>query len=217
MSNADTPLQQRLATAHTEPGLLGPAATARRAERHGDHITLRAAPSHPVPESALVLRGDAVIPQDTWPTGSQAQPGDRWVISVPATLAARERFIAWLGDLELPAGCSVAPCSTSDSGLHRLWCIGAARIVLSTDVRIEARHDLLGIRLAQLALAMGADTLSGPFEVDRSLPLAGVPRPNESTHAGLAALVRNAGLTPQPAGGSLPSTTAPHASTQEPA
>ena len=64
---------------------------------------------------------------------------------------------------------------------------------------MQARHDLIGIRVAQVALGFGADTLAGPVQPDRSLPLAGVTRPNENTHAGLRALVEQAGLTPSEA------------------
>ena len=77
-----------------------------------------------------------------------------------------------------------------------MWCIAAARLALPTAVRIEARHDRIGIRLAQIALGFGADTLSGPILPDRSLPLAGVTRPDEATAAGLATLVREAALEP---------------------
>ena len=59
---------------------------------------------------------------------------------------------------------------------------------------MAARHDLVGIRLAQLAVGFGADTLAGPIEPDRVLPLAGVTRPDENTLAGLTALVESLGL-----------------------
>jgi len=52
---------------------------------------------------------------------------------------------------------------------------------------------------------MGADTLSGPIDDARVLPLAGVPRPTESTRDGLIALVRHAGLSPQWAPETTPS------------
>ena len=54
-----------------------------------------------------------------------------------------------------------------------------------------------------VALGFGADTLAGPQDAGRHLPLAGVPRPNETSEAALCELVRQAGLdpitTPRPA------------------
>jgi 2-iminoacetate synthase ThiH len=84
----------------------------------------------------------------------------------------------------------------SPGGLHRLWLLAAARLALPAGVRVEVRHDLCGIRLAQVALGFGADTLAGPIDPVRHLPLAGVPRPSEATADGLCELVRQAGLTP---------------------
>jgi 2-iminoacetate synthase ThiH len=63
-------------------------------------------------------------------------------------------------------------------------------------VRVEVRHDLHGVRLAQVALGFGADTLAGPIDAGRHLPLAGVPRPSETSEAALSELVRQAGLEP---------------------
>ena len=68
---------------------------------------------------------------------------------------------------------------------------------LPENIRVEARHDLVGIRLAQVALGFGADTLAGPIAPPRVLPLAGVSRPDENTVAALSLLVTEAGLTPE--------------------
>ena len=62
--------------------------------------------------------------------------------------------------------------------------------------RLQLRHDLVGIRLAQIALGFGVDTFAGPLQSDRKLPLAGVTRPDEATREGIATLVRAAGLRP---------------------
>ncbi|MBL4683628.1 MAG: hypothetical protein JKY37_03485 [Nannocystaceae bacterium] len=197
MSDAiDDALLARLPQLDTEPAVLGPPALVRRTARSGDTIAIRSAPAHAIPEPALIIRNGRQHPQTEWPTSASCQRGDRIVVSVAASVQARERYVAWLSSLALPEGCTLAPCSADDGALHRLWCVAATRLVLPTSVSVEARHDLLGIRLGQLALAMGADTLSGPFAVDRVLPLAGVPRPTESTRDGLAALVRWAGCKP---------------------
>jgi 2-iminoacetate synthase ThiH len=91
---------------------------------------------------------------------------------------------------------AIAPFSLEPGGTHRLWAIGAARLALPPRVRVQARHDLIGIRIAQIALAFGADIIAGPVREDRSLPVAGVTRPTESSPAGLDALIRQAGFEP---------------------
>lgn len=195
-SSASSELLDRLPHLHTEPAALGPMATARRKERCGTTITIRSAATLNAPAEAVIVRGTETVPAVHWPTAATLQPGDRLIVSVAATDDARQRYVTWLSNLDFPAGCTIAPHSTDDSGLHQLWTVAATRILADVSVGVEARHDLLGIRLAQLALAMGADTLSGPVQVDRSLPLAGVPRPTETTRDGLQALVRHAGLDP---------------------
>jgi 2-iminoacetate synthase ThiH len=90
--------------------------------------------------------------------------------------------------------CSLAPFSTDAAGTHRLWAIAVARLVLPAAIRVEARHDLIGIRLAQVALGFGADTIAGPIAPERHLPVAGVPRPDETTITGLHKLIEQAGL-----------------------
>jgi hypothetical protein len=165
-------------------------------------VWLRPAPAHAPPAVACVLRGDAIIELAAWPEPAALGSGDRLVIQVAATPADRARFVAWLRAVaaakavDEPAELSLAPISPTPGGMHRLWCIAAARLLLPASVRVEARHDLVGIRLAQLAVGFGADTLSGPIAADRSLPLAGVTRPDEATRAGLATLVRQVGLSP---------------------
>jgi hypothetical protein len=129
-----------------------------------------------------------------WPDPAVLRPGDRLVVQVD-----RERLGAYCDYLvrlaaAAPADLSFAPVCARPGGLLRLHLTAAARIALPGRVRVEARHDLLGIRLAQVALGFGADTLSGPITPARRLPLAGVPRPDEATPAGLSALIERAGL-----------------------
>ena len=138
-----------------------------------------------------------------WPEPHALQRGDRLVLRVdPGELPA---YCAWLvrAAAVLPAGTSVAPHCPRPGGLFRLHLIAAARLALPLAVRVEVRHDLIGVRLAQVALGFGADTLAGPQDAGRHLPLAGVPRPNETSEAALCELVRQAGLepitTPRPA------------------
>jgi hypothetical protein len=131
-----------------------------------------------------------------WPDPAALRPGDRLIVQVDrARLGA---YFDYLGRLAAgaPADLSFAPVCARPGGLFRLHLIAAARVALPGRVRVEARHDLLGIRLAQVALGFGADTLAGPLAAQRRLPLAGVPRPDEATTAGLAALVERAGLEP---------------------
>ncbi len=156
-------------------------------------------PSPPVepPAVAAIVRNDSVIGLDCWPTEG-CEPGDLLIVHVPADPASRERYATWLSAVRerLPAASRVAPFSREPAALHRLWCVAATRLALPTTVHVEVRHDLIDIRLAQIALGFGADRLAGPVEPDRVLPLAGVTRPSETTRAGLSTLVSQAGLQP---------------------
>jgi hypothetical protein len=174
-------------------------ARARRAALGHDTIRIDAAPAHAVPQHAAIVRGTDVEVLPAWPAATALARGDRLVVQVDADADARARYAEWLVAFvrDVPPPCTVAPCSRTPAGLHPLWCIAATRIALPGDV-VEARHDLLGIRLAQIALGFGADALTGPIAPDRSLPLCGVPRPDEHTLAGLAALVRHVGLSVLP-------------------
>ncbi|MDC0719740.1 hypothetical protein [Nannocystis bainbridge] len=131
-----------------------------------------------------------------WPEPAALRAGDRVVLQVDrARLGDYFEYLVRLA-AAAPEGLSVAPYCALAGGLMRLHLIAAARVALPGRVRVEARHDLLGIRLAQVALGFGADTLAGPLAQTRKLPLAGVPRPDEATPAGLAALIERAGLEP---------------------
>jgi len=183
------------------PAVLGQAGARARRHAFGEHVWVRPAPAHPAPAVACVLRPNEaveVVELAAWPEPAALRADDRVVVQVPATPTDRTRFVAWLRAVAraAPAGLSVAPTAPTPGGMHRLWCIAAARVLLPASVRVEARHDLVGIRLAQIAVGFGADTLSGPIAPDRALPLAGVTRPDEATRTGLATLVRQVGLQP---------------------
>ncbi len=130
-----------------------------------------------------------------WPDPHALQRDDRLVLRVdPDELPA---YCAWLVHAaRAPGGWSLAPYTDRPGGLFRLHLLAAARLALPLATRVEVRHDLIGIRLAQVALQFGADTLAGPIDTSRHLPLAAVPRPNETTQAALAELIRQAGLEP---------------------
>jgi len=197
---ATTPDSADLLALFAHPARLGALGAEIRRQAFGDEVQVRATSAQLPPASARLERGDEITEPSAWPLAADLRPGDRLVVQVPGTPAGRERYVAWLRQLapHAPAELAVAPCSAEPGGMHRLWCIGTARVLLPAHVRVEARHDLVGIRLAQLAVGFGADTLAGPVQPDRKLPLAGVTRPNETTSAGLATLVRQVGATPLP-------------------
>ncbi len=192
------PSLESLLALHAEPLLAASRARARRDALRGRTIRITPAPSATLPRHASCERdGHAPVERERWPDASMLAAGDRWLVHVEADDDARARFAAWaleLGMAELPAS-RIAVCSHTAAGLHRLWCIAVLRLTLPPQVLVEARHDLLGIRLAQIALGFGADAIAGPIAPDRSLPLCGVTRPDEATRTGLATLVRHAGLT----------------------
>lgn len=172
-----------LLSLHLQPASAGRRASAVRAAMFGDSIWVRGT--------------DPVSPEPRpWP--EHAKSGDDVLLHVEPTDAGRSAYATWLLQTgsTLPAGVAVSAWSTEAAGLHRLWCLAAARIALPSGVRVEVRHDLVGIRLAQIALGFGVDTFAGPLQGDRKLPLAGVTRPDEATREGIATLVRAAGLCP---------------------
>lgn len=133
--------------------------------------------------------GDEVLVRAVAPDG-----GD-----VARSIAVQDnaQYVRTLFSLAGETNIVVAPFTAEPEGTRRLWAIAAARLVLAPTARVEAHHHRLGIRLAQVALGFGADTLAGPVEADRSLPMAGVTRPNETTRAGLCQLVSQVGLRPR--------------------
>jgi hypothetical protein len=189
------------------PPRLGHLAMERRADLFDRRTLLRPTPSIDPPTGPAILRRDQQLDLAAWPEPAAWQPGDR--VMIPVELddeLAAYRYVAWLLDLAayearqpldpntLLGPCSVAPFCASPAGTHRLWLIGVARLALPGSIRVEARHDLIGIRLAQVALGFGADTLAGPVEAERHLPVAGVTRPNEASITGLRNLIEQAGL-----------------------
>lgn len=190
---------ERLLALVAEPLLAASRGRARRDALRGRRVELVARAAMTTPEHAAILRGGETIDLPRWPAPRGVlQAGDHVVVQVGTEQGDLDRYVAWLQELACsePPHVSIAPCSRTAAGLHPLWCIAAARLTLPAHVHVEARHDLLGIRLAQVALGFGADALGGPIEHDRSLPLCGVTRPDENTAAGLATLVRHAGLQP---------------------
>jgi hypothetical protein len=178
-----------------DPHATATRACARRKAVGGRAILIEPVVAHAMPEHAALVRAGTVEMLPAWPKARSLKAGDRVVMQVDANPDARARYAEWLVAFvqDVPPPCSIAPCSSIAAGLHSLWCIAATRIALPGDI-VEARHDLLGIRLAQIALGFGADALTGPIAPDRVLPLCGVPRPDEHTLAGLVALVQTAGL-----------------------
>lgn len=147
--------------------------------------------------SIWIREGDAPL-SSPWPTPASIPEQARVAIAIEPTDAARRAYAVWLlrASTDGPQTWTLAPSATATAGLHPLWCIAVARLALPPGVRIEARHDLLSIRLAQIALGFGADTFSGPILPDRKLPLAGMTRPSENTPLGIATLIEQAGFDP---------------------
>ncbi len=192
------------------PPRAGQWAEAVRDAYFGKRALLRPTPGDSLLEGpAMLLRRHRTIRLDVWPAPAAWQPGDRVAVIVePGDELTCRRYVEWLLQLaehvasnpiaENPwlGPCSLAPWSRQPGGTARLWAIAVARLILPASVRVEARHDLIGIRLAQVALGFGADTLAGPIEADRKLPVAGVTRPTEPTITGLRNLIEQAGLEP---------------------
>lgn len=167
------------------PARLGPLVGARRRALFG-----------PAAATIAIEPADAPALHEL-PSPGQWPRGGAIAVHVADDEAARRAWVAWLSRLAAAdVQGSIAPTGPDAAGLHKLWCIAAARLRLPASVRVQVRHDLVGIRLTQIALGLGADVLAGPIEPDRALPLAGVTRPTETTLAGLRTLVRQAGLRP---------------------
>ncbi len=196
---AEPPTVEALLALVDEPLIAAARGRARRDALLGRQVRIVARPSMATPEVAAIVRAGVVRQLEQWPVARGGlQPGDHLVIQVGTTPAERERYVRWLHELARhePPRLGLAACSRTAAGLHPLWCLAVARLCLPAQVSIEARHDLLGIRLAQIALGFGADVLAGPIDPDRSLPLCGVTRPDENTASGLCTLIRHAGLHP---------------------
>lgn len=162
-------------------------------------IAIADAPPTERPDPAAVVRDGTTHALQAWPSAGAWRTGDRVLVAVDDTDEARTAYLSWLRAIaaEPAAGTALAPVGSDAAGLHKLWCLTAARLLLPADIAIEIRHDLVGIRLAQLALGMGADVLAGPIQAERSLPLAGVTRPTETSLSALQTIVRQAGFSPE--------------------
>jgi hypothetical protein len=189
------------------PPRAGAWAMERREQLFGKRTLLRPTPEHQKPTGPALLRRDELVLLDTWPAPAAWQAGDRVMLPIPPNdEAVARRYVEWLLALAaretvepvepnpLLGPCSLAPYSADAAGSHRLWAIAVARLALPATIRVEARHDLVGIRLAQVALGFGADTLAGPITAERHLPVAGVTRPDETSITGLRKLIEQAGL-----------------------
>jgi hypothetical protein len=207
MSNLASLDAEALLALRDNPPQLGHLAMERRADLFDRRTLLRPTPTIARPTGPAILRRDQQLEINSWPAPDAWQAGDRVLIPIePDDELAAARYVAWLLELAdyetrnplepsaLLGPCSIAPFCASPAGTHRLWLIGVARLALPGSIRVEARHDLIGIRLAQVALGFGADTLAGPVEPDRHLPVAGVTRPNEASITGLRNLIEQAGL-----------------------
>jgi hypothetical protein len=191
----DAPVHEALLALYIEPLLAASRARARRDALFGRRVHVQHRRRMETPDVAAISRGDEMIALSRWPAPATLQDGDHVVVQVDADHDGRERWLRWLAELgATDRRIALAPCSRTAAGLHPLWCIAVARLASGPTTHVVARHDLLGVRLAQVALGFGADVLAGPIDPDRSLPLCGVPRPDETTLAGLSTLVRHAGL-----------------------
>lgn len=197
----------------SDPADAGRRALAARDGAFGAQIQIRSTPAHPAPTLAALIQGERIVDlspapgpeghvaedmsrEPRWPDPASLRPGDRLVLAVDHDQLPA--YCAWLLRAAAAApGWSLAPFCPRPGGLFRLHLIAAARLALPAGVRVEVRHDLVGVRLAQVALQFGADTLAGPQDAGRHLPLAGVPRPSETSAMALAELVRQAGFEPQ--------------------
>ncbi len=200
---------EALLALRNNPPRAGYLASQARERMFGKEILIREAPDElPMPGDSAVVRRGQVIPS-SWPDPEAWQPGDRVMLALePDDPPAWPLYIEWLQALAKfqllnPAPedhhlgpCAIAPLSHQAGGSHRLWAIAAARLVLPPSIRVEARHDLIGVRLAQVAIDFGADTISGPISAERLLPVAGVTRPSETSMLGLRSLIQQAKCEP---------------------
>lgn len=187
-----TSLSNTLRALLDDPPRAGAVAASHRPEGARVRI-IEALPANPN-VAAQIERDGVVDDLDAWPRAEVLATGDLLTLQVgPAHVDAYCAYLEGLSRAHLPS-IHIAPWCVEPRGIHRLWCISAARVALPPQVHIAARHDLIGIRVAQVALGFGATTLAGPIEPDRSLPLAGVTRPTENTRAGLRALIEQTGL-----------------------
>ncbi len=193
---------EQLLALRLQPAKVGALVAARREAfdpERARRITIADAPATERPSPAAVVREGTTHALQAWPSAGAWRPGDRVIVGIDDTDQARARYLGWLRAIaaEPTPDTTLAPVGSDAAGLHKLWCLTAARLVLPPQVAIEIRHDLVGIRLAQLAIGMGADVVAGPITAERSLPLAGVTRPTETSLSALSTIVRQAGFRPE--------------------
>ena len=201
------PTPEQLLALFTDPAVAARRACDVRARAFHGQIWIRPAPALASDAPAVIVRGADTLPAPghvpsdmshkpaLWPDPRDLRPGDRLLLRVEHDQLPA--YCAWLiAAADARGGWTLTPFCAQPGGLFRLHLIAAARLALPTAVRVEVRHDLHGVRLAQVALGFGADTLAGPIDIGRHLPLAGIPRPSETSADALCELVRQAGLEP---------------------
>ncbi|GEM_PF-1627082 len=207
-NTASTPLSKKFLLDLRERRLdAGRLAVEARRRFFGNTIATRETDAPPPVGRARRWRDTQSQELQKWPTTDSWQTGDRMILRVEAADASE--WATYLIDLAAVfaescnaqrvtqhsvAPFSIAPFSSSQAATHDMWAIATARLTLPSIIRVEARHDLLGIHLAQVSLQFGADTLAGPPRDSRHLPLAGVTRPNETSAEAICALIRHAGF-----------------------
>ena len=212
---------EQLLALRLQPAKVGALVAARRQAFDPERARLVAiadAPPTERPTPAAVVRDGTTHALQAWPSAGAWRTGDRVLVSVDDSDEARGRYLHWLRAIaaEPTPGTALAPVGSDEAGLHKLWCLTAARLVLPAEIAIEIRHDLVGIRLAQLAIGMGADVVAGPIAAERSLPLAGVTRPTETSLSALQTIVRQAGFRPRTSAPDQPAAApATHSNTRE--
>jgi aminodeoxyfutalosine synthase len=81
-------------------------------------------------------------------------------------------------------------------GFDDLRTLAVARLVLHNIAHLKAYWIMLGVKIAQAALAFGVDDLDGTVEEERIYHMAGARSPEALTRAELEALIRAAGREP---------------------
>jgi aminodeoxyfutalosine synthase len=82
------------------------------------------------------------------------------------------------------------------TGYDTLRTFAVSRLMLDNIDHIKAYWVMLGIKLAQVALAWGVDDLDGTVREERIYHMAGAKTPQELTRAELVQLIRDAGRIP---------------------
>lgn len=191
------PSREELLAMRHNPPVMGTRGAQAREACFGKKGRLRGSAQLETNAKAYLERGETCARHTSWPSPESLETGDALALCLEVDEAGAAAYVDYLlalakRDIEL----SLAPYTEAAAGTFRLWALAAARVCLPASHRVEARHDLIGIRLAQVGLGFGADTLAGPVDEDRHLPMAGMTRPNENTRAGLSSLMELAGLEP---------------------